>query len=319
MRPDVSVIIPTYNRKNYLRKAIASCFEGNDGFDIEVIVVDDGSTDDTQEWAEALSDERVVYVRQEEGGAQVARNRGMNEATGEFIKFLDDDDELVRGTLKEEVSALKDTGASLSCGYLQVEENGDSFVYEQNPAPDLISGIFKGSVWTHPHVFLYRAEALEDCQWTPTVPYHQDTEFAIQVTTQGLPEIVVDCPVALYRRHNESSISNNVKSTAPVPERVELKVRLIEQGIERLKRRDSFTDHHREAATEGLWLWAHLIAPLDFSLFNEIYEKIQALSPEFTPDRQSEVARGLDRLLGVRTMERISTPYRRAKRFLTAN
>jgi glycosyltransferase involved in cell wall biosynthesis len=101
MRPDVSVIIPTYNRKNYLRKAIASCFEGNDGFDIEVIVVDDGSTDDTQEWAEALSDERVVYVRQEEGGAQVARNRGMNEATGEFIKFLDDDDELVRGTLKE--------------------------------------------------------------------------------------------------------------------------------------------------------------------------------------------------------------------------
>jgi len=317
MSPDVSVIIPTYNRKRYLRNAIASCFEGNGGLDVEVIVVDDGSTDGTQEWGKAQSDERIVYVRQDSDGAQIARNRGMALANGQFIKFLDDDDTLIRGMLEVEVGVLEDTGASISCGCLRVKGNDDSFVYEQDPAPDLISGIFKGSVWTHPHVFLYRKTALKDCQWTPEVPYHQDTEFAIQATTQGLPETIVDSPVGRYRRHNENSISNNVKSIAPVPERVNLTVQLIEQGIQRLERYDLFSDYHREAATEGLWLWAHLVAPLDLSLFNKIYSKIQSLSPGFAPDRHSEVVKTLDRLLGVRTMERLSTPYRRVKRFWT--
>jgi len=49
MRPDVSVVIPTYNRRSMVQQAIESCFEGNDEIDVEVVVVDDGSTDGTRE------------------------------------------------------------------------------------------------------------------------------------------------------------------------------------------------------------------------------------------------------------------------------
>jgi len=57
MPPDVSVVIPTYNRKEYLKKAISSCFDGNEDINIEVIVIDDGSTDGTREYLKELSDD----------------------------------------------------------------------------------------------------------------------------------------------------------------------------------------------------------------------------------------------------------------------
>ena len=89
--PKVSVIIPTFNREKYVTKAIESVL--NQTFrDFEIIVVDDGSSDDTPKAVQPYMD-RIRYIRQENSGVSAARNAGILKATGEWISFLDSDDE----------------------------------------------------------------------------------------------------------------------------------------------------------------------------------------------------------------------------------
>jgi glycosyltransferase involved in cell wall biosynthesis len=90
--PTVSVIIPTYNYADYLPEAIESVLKQTFR-DIEVILVDDGSTDNTPQIVQKyLTNPLVHYVRKENGGQASAKNRGIIESTGEFIAFLDADD-----------------------------------------------------------------------------------------------------------------------------------------------------------------------------------------------------------------------------------
>jgi len=88
----VSVIIPTYNRAHYLGEAIESILNQDiQDCRIEILVVDDGSTDNTQEVLQKYT-HKIRYIYQDNRGAGPARNRGIDEATGEWISFLDSDD-----------------------------------------------------------------------------------------------------------------------------------------------------------------------------------------------------------------------------------
>jgi glycosyltransferase involved in cell wall biosynthesis len=88
----VSVIIPTYNRAHSIGEAIKSVLEQDiENCRIEIIVIDDGSTDCTRDIVTELGP-NIRYIYQENGGAGAARNRGIKEATGDWIAFLDSDD-----------------------------------------------------------------------------------------------------------------------------------------------------------------------------------------------------------------------------------
>ena len=89
--PTTLIVIPTYNRLRFLTEALASVF-GQSRRPDEIIVVDDGSNDGTAEAMARLTDQGVRYVRQQNAGPSAARNRGMREATSEWIAFLDSDD-----------------------------------------------------------------------------------------------------------------------------------------------------------------------------------------------------------------------------------
>jgi len=88
--PLISIIIPTYNYGEYLPVALESCLQQTYK-NLEIIVVDDGSTDNTREIIERYGD-RIVYIFQENAGVSAARNRGIESANGDFIGFLDADD-----------------------------------------------------------------------------------------------------------------------------------------------------------------------------------------------------------------------------------
>jgi glycosyltransferase involved in cell wall biosynthesis len=103
--PTVSVIIPAYNRAQWIGASIQSVLDQT-YTDYEIIVVDDGSTDDTAEVIRAFTD-RVRYVYQENGGAAAARNRGMRESRGEYLAFLDSDDLFMPEKLQKQVEYLQ--------------------------------------------------------------------------------------------------------------------------------------------------------------------------------------------------------------------
>lgn len=87
----ISVVIPLYNKEHYIADTLKSVLKQTCS-DFEVIVIDDGSTDHSAEIVATFHDERIHYIFQENQGVAAARNRGIREATGEFIAFLDADD-----------------------------------------------------------------------------------------------------------------------------------------------------------------------------------------------------------------------------------
>ena len=103
MTPLASVVIPSYNRAHFLADAMRSARRQTCG-PIELIVVDDGSTDNTSEVAGVLGADRIV--RQRNGGLSAARNAGLAAANGEFIVFLDADDELLDTAVADGIAAL---------------------------------------------------------------------------------------------------------------------------------------------------------------------------------------------------------------------
>lgn len=103
-RPLVSVVIPTYNRAGCVCDAIDSVLAQSYS-DLEIIVVDDGSTDETRQLLVRYGD-KIRYFYQENAGVSSARNRGIKEALGEWIAFLDSDDEWVPEKLKKQLQCL---------------------------------------------------------------------------------------------------------------------------------------------------------------------------------------------------------------------
>jgi len=87
----ISVIIPTYNRADRIGVAVESVLAQTDR-DWELIIVDDGSTDDTETVVQSFDDDRIKYIRQENHGVSAARNQGIKRARGGLIAFLDSDD-----------------------------------------------------------------------------------------------------------------------------------------------------------------------------------------------------------------------------------
>jgi len=125
---DLSIIIPTYNRIWALPKAVDSCF--SDDCKVEVVVVDDGSTDGTREWLEERKD--VVSIRQDNWGKDWAVVAGMAAARGEYIRFLDDDDWLEPRANAGQLALARETDADIVvAGYQDYYEDGD----RQEPHP----------------------------------------------------------------------------------------------------------------------------------------------------------------------------------------
>lgn len=125
MEEMISIIVPMYNAQNFIESTVASVLCQTES-NFELLLVDDVSTDRTCEIVEKISDERVRLLRQEENlGAYAARNRGLSEAKGRYIAFLDADDLWKKEKLEKQLAYMKETGAGfLFTGYEFADENG---------------------------------------------------------------------------------------------------------------------------------------------------------------------------------------------------
>jgi len=97
--PFFTIVIPTYNRARFLDTAIKSVLEQSFS-DLELIVIDDGSTDQTKQLIEDIKDKRLKYIQKKHSGVSAARNKGIQASRGKFICFLDSDDKFTKNKLE---------------------------------------------------------------------------------------------------------------------------------------------------------------------------------------------------------------------------
>lgn len=109
----ISIVIPLYNKEKNIRDTIASVLKQTYK-DFELIVVDDGSTDNSANEVKSIKDNRIRYLYKENGGVSSARNYGVKAAIGKWILFLDADDTLMRECLEVLVSPLDEEGIDIS-------------------------------------------------------------------------------------------------------------------------------------------------------------------------------------------------------------
>lgn len=121
MNPKISVVIPCYNGSRYIEKCVKSLM-AQSYTNLEIIIVNDGSTDDTEEKVAAfLDDPRIKYIKQENGGEAAARNTGIKASEGEFLGFVDIDDYVEPEMYSKLYAAIKENDADVAaCNYNQI-------------------------------------------------------------------------------------------------------------------------------------------------------------------------------------------------------
>lgn len=132
LKRKISFIIPLFNAQQFIIKCIDSCLkQASDNLDVEVIVVDDGSTDDSARLVKAVanSDKRVILISQSNQGVSVARNNGMEKATGDYIMFVDSDDYLSPDSISLLIRIMDENEIDLMAHGGIVEDSRENMVH----------------------------------------------------------------------------------------------------------------------------------------------------------------------------------------------
>lgn len=201
MNPLLSIIVPCYNTGKYIEKCLYSIINQNYQ-NIEVIVVDDGSIDDTREIVNSIikSDNRIKYIYKENSGVSDTRNKGIMEASGEFITFVDSDDYVEQQIYEVLISlALKYSSDISHCSYSRVnmdgirsEVGGTGKIYEMNSKDSieklLNGGLFAGGVWNK----IYKKTILTDVLFDKKYSINEDILFNFYAFLKAEKIIFID-------------------------------------------------------------------------------------------------------------------------------
>lgn len=216
--PDVSIIIPVYNRTELLRETLISCaiqtFE-----DCEILVVDDASEEDVSEvveWVRGSFDVPCLfrYIRQPRRGAPAARNRGVREAAGRFIQFLDSDDLLHPQKIEVQRKCLLDQPDQEMVFCLDQyfsKAPGDGVVLWNTPEePALERFLWDDGVW-HTGSPLWKRATLDRVgPWDEQLPCYQDWEYHIRALCRGIRYLHVPLVLQYIRDHQAARISTSL-------------------------------------------------------------------------------------------------------------
>jgi hypothetical protein len=212
MPPLVSAVVPTYNRARYLPEAIASVL-AQTSEDLELIVVDDGSTDETAEVVRGFDDGRIRYIYQANQGRSAARNRGAREARGEFLGILDSDDCYLPGAFEAHLQVFAgqvDLGMTVG-GYQGIDEAGrllgERRPWEEGGELDLAGWLF--NCFGIPGSVLLRREWFERAGgYDRAIHGADDWDSFLQLAVRGCRMAWVRQAVCQYRQYPGGSIQS---------------------------------------------------------------------------------------------------------------
>jgi glycosyltransferase involved in cell wall biosynthesis len=206
-RPLVSVVVPTYNRLEWLRDAVASV-QAQTLADWELLIVDDGSSDGTGEWAAALQNDRVRYQRIAHCGSIArVRNVGIDLAAGEWIGFLDSDDRWTPGKLRRQFDRLQRSPAAQWCyGAFRTIDRAGMPVATPHGAPwspiedGLVDRLLRHEAAVTVQTLIAPTALLRQLRFDETIPLVDDFDLAIRLA-EAAPCCVVADVLAEIRLH----------------------------------------------------------------------------------------------------------------------
>ena len=209
-RPFFSIVIPTYNRAHTIGEAIRSCRDQSHD-DFELVIVDDGSTDDTEAVIRSIGDPRIRYLRRDNGGPAAARNTGIDAARGRYIAFLDSDDRFAPEKLQVFHDHIVTTNAQACYGPMYVDRGvGRMWI-----RPD--SGMRDGEnvfdyLFLRRGVFLISTLVVETtlarrCRFLESLWYGDNDQFAVDLWRQGTRLDYLPRPLSFYTDHGDGRLS----------------------------------------------------------------------------------------------------------------
>jgi len=211
IEPLVSVIIPTFNCAQYIATAVESVL-AQERADVEVLVIDDGSTDATTETLGAYGD-RIRYIHQPNSGVSLARNKGLAAANGRYIGFLDSDDAWHPDKLHRQLAAMEkdpDAGACYSAFAVTDSRLSPLYVHRAKPHSSVLEDLLLRGNWvsTPSTVLCERALFAKVGGFDSKLSLCADWDMWLRLA--GVTDFAyVDEPLASYRKH-DGNMSGNV-------------------------------------------------------------------------------------------------------------
>ena len=220
-----SIVIPTYNRSDFIKKIIESFFKQS-YTNFELIIVDDGSTDNTGEVVKQLNDNRIRYYWKENGERGAARKFGASLAKGDYINYFDCDDIAYENHLQEAVKAIEELNHPMVF-YLGSEmrnENG-TVVYQRANMPQLGNKMLFEMNYLNPNpVFIHRDTLLEityndDRQLSATEDWLYHLQLIARYEIKPYDRVITTCMLGHTGRSMNTCTGENVLLRAELLER----------------------------------------------------------------------------------------------------
>lgn len=284
----VSIIIPTYNRSDLIERAIRSVLNQT-VTNLECIVVDDCSSDDTVSVVESIDDDRISLIQLEENrGASAARNRGIEAASGDIIAFLDDDDEWHPKKLEKQVDLLQSVDDSVGLVYcwMNYRRSDGTLVTEYQPKlrgeifPDVLD---KQRITNSSTLMTYPSVIEEIGGFDESLPRGNDGDFIRRVALKFNVDYVPQSLVTAFVNHgNERITSEDPDALRKAIASQEAKLRKFHDELERRPEKRAII--YSKIARRCIQLGAYSSASLFFC-------KAFGLSP-LVPETYKQLYRG---------------------------
>jgi len=310
--PTVSVLMPCHNAAPFVAEAVESCLQQQ--VDLEIVAVDDGSTDGTGDLLRRFGPP-VTVLSGPRQGAPTARNIAYQASTAPFIQYLDADDTILPGKLAAQLSFLETSSAGAVYGdWRYCFEEGGSHrlgpVQRTGPQDDPIEALLD-NWWMPPMVLLYRREAVAASGgWDPSIRVGQDHDFLLSVVIAGGRLGYLPGCHSLYRRHSALTVSR-----ADPVQWLTARVALLEKAEATLRGAGALTTQRLEALGRSYlrlarWWWEH-----DRDEARRLHARACELGPALEPDA-SRAYRAMLAVAGFDRTEQIALVRRRAMKRL---
>ena len=215
----VSVIIPTYNRSGFIRRAVKSVLNQTYKW-IEIIIVDDGSIDDTVKIISTLglSDNRIrCLTHKTNRGSQAARNTGIRAAKGEYIAFLDSDDEWLPNKLEKQMPLFSNMDQKIGvvyAGFIKSDQKKNLFnVHEPCFSGSIYKEALRGWIADTNTLVVHRDVLFKSGLWDERIRAYQEWDLCIRLSRFAEFAFIKE-PLAIYHIHNETTISKDLLRSA---------------------------------------------------------------------------------------------------------